>query len=285
MKNRHECFFCRHLGTIFSWFYEQNDEFWAQFWFFFEQSMLFIENNGSIVCPEKITSKPFIVFEKLIFPYEAWFSPFSFKNLSSWLYSKFNISKTSSGHPIFLCIFEISIKFGLRKSWFKNIFMVIFYGRQPIMKNMKFFITNKYFKGLSFFPSFLLSFFVVVDVDGRKKRKKGKITQETTFYLKISFAALVSLNIIATIPSLPCQKLLFQMISWKEKKKQGKRSNKYYLCTYVKNFIYVQLSTDKIHIPLALRSSGVDIELSPPWIIRRIHRCATLRQTLLRCMC
>ena len=22
-------FFCRHLGTIFSWFYEQNDEFWA----------------------------------------------------------------------------------------------------------------------------------------------------------------------------------------------------------------------------------------------------------------
>ena len=80
---------------------------------------------------KKIPSKPFIVFEKLIFPYEVWFSPFSFKNLSSWLYSKFNISKTSSGHPIFLCIFEISIKFGLRKSWFKNIFMVIFYGRQP----------------------------------------------------------------------------------------------------------------------------------------------------------
>ena len=44
---------------------------------------------------------------------------------------KINISKTSSGHPIFLCIYEISIKFGLRKSWFKNIFMVIFYGRQP----------------------------------------------------------------------------------------------------------------------------------------------------------
>ena len=64
------------------------------------------------------------------FSYEAWFSLFSFKNSLSWLYSKFNISKTSSGHPIFLCMFEISTKFGSRKSWFKNIFRVIFYGRQ-----------------------------------------------------------------------------------------------------------------------------------------------------------
>ena len=81
---------------------------------FFKQPMLFIENNASSVCPEKISSEPFIVFEKWIFPYEAWFSPFYFKNSSSWLYWKFNISKTSSANPIFLCIFEISIKFGLR---------------------------------------------------------------------------------------------------------------------------------------------------------------------------
>ena len=41
--------------------------FELNFDFFFKQSMLLVENNASIICPEKITFKPFIVFEKWIF--------------------------------------------------------------------------------------------------------------------------------------------------------------------------------------------------------------------------